>query len=132
MNSEISEAEWVAARKADLAENKEQSDGGLATMYAAVNRMRQIGEAAAIRAGHQPMAPVSEKQKRAHNRLFHGYEPAPQSGSNVALTSELTIPSNPLRDGTVGTTKSPIMDAPAARTAEIQSRSKFDSVKHDL
>ena len=132
LNSEISEAEWVAARKADLAENKEQSDGGLATMYAAVTRMRQIGEAAAIRAGHQPMAPVSEKQKRAHNRLFHGYEPAPQSGSNVALTSELTIPSNPLRDGTVGTTKSPIMDAPAARTAEIQSRSKFDSVKHDL
>ncbi|TCB00912.1 transposase [Rhizobium leguminosarum bv. viciae] len=132
LTSEISELEWVAARKADLAENKEQSEGGLATMYAAVNRMRQIGEAAAIRAGHAPMVPVSEKQKRARNRLFHGYEPAPQSGSNVALTSELTIPSDPLRDGKVGPTKSFDVDAPVPLKAAIQNRSKFDSFKRDL
>ena len=131
LTSEISELEWIAARKADLAENNEQSEGGLATMYAAVNRMREIGEAAAIRAGHTPMAPISDKQKRARNRLFHGYEPAPQSGSNVALLSDLTIPHDPLRDGKLGQAKTVDVNAPVARAPAV-TKSKFDSVKRDL
>ncbi|WP_426231652.1 DDE-type integrase/transposase/recombinase [Pararhizobium sp. DWP3-4] len=132
LTSEMSELEWIAARKADLAENKDQSNAGLATIYAAVNRMRQIGEAAAIRAGHTPMTPVSEKQKRARARLFHGYEPAPQSGSDVALLSDLTIAPDPLRDGMIGSTKTVDVDATSQVVPANSGKSKFDRVKREL
>jgi transposase InsO family protein len=124
--TDMTEAEWSAARAADLAANDAESEPGLGSVYSAVNRLRASGEAARLRADMSPMRLSEQDRAKRRRQLFSGYEPAPQSGSAVPVTSEIIIPRDELRDGTVSPVAR-VVDVDAAPVAPtLGNASKFN------
>ncbi|RWX19248.1 hypothetical protein EHI45_00995 [Rhizobium leguminosarum] len=122
--TDMTEAEWQVARAEDLAANAAETEGGLGNMYSAVNRMRKSGQAAILRADLSPMRPSAEELAKRRRQLFSGYEPAPMSGASVPLISEVIIPIDELRDGSVSPVPRVVnVDAPPPAVRKV---SKFN------
>lgn len=100
LDADITEAEWLAARRSDLQENAAQTESNVANIYDAVNRMRRSGEAAVIRADLSPMKPSQEYLNSQRRRLFSGYE-APVASPQGAMVSEIELPRDELRGDAV-------------------------------
>ncbi|WP_246754596.1 integrase catalytic domain-containing protein [Rhizobium lusitanum] len=98
INDDISLAEWIAARKEELAHNAAEAEDGMAAMYGAVNKLRRAGESATIRAHLNPAIPDAEERERMEREVMRGWKPGTRrSGTLPELVSEIALPADPLR-----------------------------------
>ena len=95
---DITLAEWIAARKEELAHNAAEAEDGMAAVYAAVNRLRRAGESATARAHLSPAIPDAKDYERMEREVMRGWKPgARRSGPLPELVSEMSPPTDPLR-----------------------------------
>ncbi|WP_312403711.1 DDE-type integrase/transposase/recombinase [Rhizobium sp.] len=131
--TEVSEAEWLKAGHAPGIHDAKDAETSLSHRLDAINRLRRNGEAATLRANFDSMIYDETRLEKARKQVFHGYEPAPASGSPVALISTLTKPYDPLHDGAVGPIQyHELDDEPVADVTEDPSTSQFDEDDDDL
>lgn len=98
IDDDLTLAEWVAARKEELAHNAAEAEDGMAAMYEAVNRLRRAGEAATVRAHLSPAIPDAEEHERMEREVMRGWKPGTRrSGTLPELVSEIELPADPLR-----------------------------------
>lgn len=104
LDDSVSLHEWVAARGLLRRQHAAESEAGLEAMYNAINRLRAIGEAAALRANLTPRHLDARHYDVIEADLFGAWE-AVKSASTPALTQEFSVPADPLRDGKVADTR---------------------------
>lgn len=92
--------EWAAARKAIKARNASLAAQGMTVMYEAINRIRQIGEAATLRAGLSHIVPSDEDFEKMNEQVFGTWVATPVTIEPV-LDDELVLREDPLRGGDV-------------------------------
>jgi putative transposase len=90
--------EWTAARKAIRDRNAENATEGMEIMYEAINRIRQIGEAATLRAGLSHVVPSDEDLEKLNAQVFGSWVASPVTVDHK-LDSEIVVPRDPLRGG---------------------------------
>lgn len=98
INDDITLAEWIAARKEELAHNATQAEDGMAAMYDAVNRLRRAGESATVRAHLSPAIPDTEEHERMEREVMRGWKAGTRrAGPLPELVLEMSPPADPLR-----------------------------------
>lgn len=98
LNDDITLAEWMAARKEELAHNATEAEDGMAAMYEAVNRLRRAGENATVNAHLSPAIPDAEEHERMEREVMRGWKAGTRRSSPLPeLVSEMSPPADPLR-----------------------------------
>ncbi|WP_245304028.1 transposase [Agrobacterium bohemicum] len=119
---DLSLAEWIVARREIRAQHASEAEAGLAAMYRAINRLRETGVAAALRANLTPRNFTAEHYKVAESELFGAWK-AVQSADTPSVTSSFALPDDPLRDGSIApTTAVPSFHAERERDARKKKR----------
>jgi putative transposase len=125
----LSLAEWIVARHRLRAQHASEAEAGLEAMYRAVNRLRESGEAAALRANLTPRNFTAEHYLLAEAELFGAWE-AVLSANTPAVTQSFALPDDPLRDGSVsGSTAVPAFHAERERNARKKKREAAAAAK---
>ncbi|MGB3813772.1 MAG: integrase [Shinella sp.] len=98
LNDDLTLAEWIAARKEELAHNATEAEEGMAAMYDAVNRLRRAGENATVRAHLTPAIPDAEEHERMEREVMRGWKAGTRrAGPLPELVPEMSPPADPLR-----------------------------------
>ena len=96
----LSLAEWIEARNELRKQNAAEAEAGLDAMYRAIDRLRNSGRAAALRANLTPRTLDAEHYLRIESDVFGAWV-AVASADTLAVTETFAIPADPLRDGSV-------------------------------
>ncbi|MFD1744479.1 Mu transposase C-terminal domain-containing protein [Rhizobium helianthi] len=97
---DLSLAEWIVARRDIRAQHASEAEAGLAAMNRAINRLRETGTAAAVRANLTPRNFTAEHYLLAEAELFGAWE-AVLSADTPKVTPSFSLPDDPLRQGSV-------------------------------
>lgn len=100
----VSLAEWIVARHTLRAQHASEAEAGLEAMNRAINRLRESGEAAALRANLTPRNFTAEHYLLAEAELFGVWE-AVRSANTPAVTQSFALPDDPLRNGAVSASR---------------------------
>ena len=100
LDATITLHEWAAARKTIKARNASLTAQGVKVMYEAINRIRQIGEAATLRAGLSHIVPTEEDLEKMNEQVFGTWVATPVTVA-PPLDGELVLREDPLRGGDV-------------------------------
>lgn len=93
-------AEWIAARNQLRASYATAAEQSVTVMYDAINRLREIGEAATLRAGLSPRIPTAADYLKWETELFSSWSVTPSSDA-PELAPLGTLPDDPLHLGSV-------------------------------
>ncbi len=93
-------AEWIAARNQLRASYATAAEQSMTVMYEAINRLREIGEAATLRAGLSPRIPTAADYLKWETEVFGSWNVTP-SANAPDLVLEGPSPDDPLRLGSV-------------------------------
>ena len=96
----VSLAEWMVARDNLRNQHASEAEAGLEAMNRAINRLRESGEAAALRANLTPRNFTAEHYLLAEAELFGAWE-AVRSADTPAVTQSFALPDDPLRNGSI-------------------------------
>ncbi|WP_234893738.1 Mu transposase C-terminal domain-containing protein [Agrobacterium vitis] len=117
LDGSVSLAEWIMARHDLRQQHASEAEAGLAAMYRAINRLRETGRSAALRANLTPRHLTSEHYKVVEADLFGAWE-AVLSATTPTLNHAFSIPDDPLRVGQVSDSNAvPDFHAERARDA---------------
>lgn len=126
---DLSLAEWIVARRDIRAQHASEAEAGLAAMNRAINRLRDTGEAAALRANLTPRNFTAEHYLLAEAELFGAWE-AVLSADTPAVTPAFALPDDPLREGSIApTTAVPSFHAERERDARKKKREAAAAAK---
>lgn len=98
LDGSVSLDEWICARRELRQQHAVESEAGLEAMLRAINRLREIGQAAALRANLTPRHLTAEHYEILEAELFGAWE-AVALAQVPALTQAFVIPEDPLREG---------------------------------
>ncbi|MGV2124020.1 Mu transposase C-terminal domain-containing protein [Agrobacterium vitis] len=96
----LSLPEWIIARKNLRDQHASEAEAGFEAMNRAINRLRQSGEAAALRANLTSRNFTAEHYLLSEAELFGAWE-AVLSANMPAVTQAFALPDDPLRSGSV-------------------------------
>jgi len=100
LDDTVSLPEWVTARDQIRKENAAEAEAGLEAMYRAIDRLRRIGTASALRANLTPRNLNAEHYDRIEADLI-GPWVAVRSANTPLLSEPFALPLDPLRDGSL-------------------------------
>ncbi len=100
LQRDLALAEWIVARNDLRTQHAAESEAGFEAMVRAINRLRESGTAAALRANLTPRHLTAEHYEIVEADLFGAWE-AVRSASAPGLTPAFALPDDPLRDGAV-------------------------------
>ena len=100
LGRDVTLAEWTMARHTLRAQHAFEAEAGLEAMNRAINRIRESGQAAALRANLTPRHLTAEHYEIVEAELFGAWE-AVRSANTPAVTQAFALPDDPLRDGSV-------------------------------
>lgn len=128
----VSLAEWIAARRDIRQQNASEAEAGLDAMFRAINRLRETGEAAALRANLTPRQLDASHYAILESDLFGAWE-AVSSASAPDLVKTFETPVDPLRDGSVSECRLiPDYHAERERDARKKKNKKNKKQKADV
>ncbi|TBG89399.1 transposase [Rhizobium leguminosarum] len=126
LDRSVSLDEWIVARRDIRRQNAAEAEAGMEAMYRAINRLRQTGVSAALRANLTPRHMDASHYAILENELFGSWE-AVRSASMPMLTQAFESPEDPLRDGSVSESRLiPEHHAERERDARKKKRQKAD------
>ena len=100
IDSTVSLHEWIMARMYLRQQHATEAEAGIEAMFRAINRLRETGKAAALRANLTPRHLTAQHYEIAEGDLFGAWE-AVISASTPTLSDAFAIPDDPLRHGSV-------------------------------
>ncbi|NKJ77842.1 Mu transposase C-terminal domain-containing protein [Rhizobium leguminosarum] len=126
LDRSVSLDEWIVARRDIRRQNAAEAEAGMEAMYRAINRLRQTGVSAALRANLTPRHMDASHYAILENELFGSWE-AVRSASMPMLTQAFESPEDPLRDGSVSESRLiPEHHAERERDARKKKKQKAD------
>jgi putative transposase len=127
LDDDVSFAEWVIARKELRDHYATANESGLKIMYEAINRLRESGEAATIRAGLSPRVPTAADFLRWEKDLFNGWT---VTAAEDALSLQTRTFDDPLAIGAVARPDlfgKHRMESPTKEPAQYDEDEEFDA-----
>ncbi|KQW82055.1 Mu transposase C-terminal domain-containing protein [Ensifer sp. Root127] len=119
LDDSVTLAEWIAARNELRAHYATAAEQGLKVMYEAINRLREIGEAATLRAGLSPRIPTAADFLKWESEVFGSWN-AMASQDTPPLLQEGPLSDDPLHLGTV------------VNRPELFSKDKFEKAHEEV
>ncbi|MDO1583621.1 Mu transposase C-terminal domain-containing protein [Rhizobium oryzicola] len=116
----VSLYEWMEARRQLRRQHADEAEAGLEAMYNAINRLRAIGEAAALRANLTPRVLNAQHYDIIEAELFGAWEAVRTAGTSV-LHEPFALPEDPLRNGTLADTRA-VPDYHEARKRDARKK----------
>jgi putative transposase len=125
---DMTEAEWIEARKEELAQNRAETDENYVPIRDYILKNRENGKAATMRAGLDPVVPSNAKLEKQRRDLFRNHVEVPKSGDEIKPDVPVLPPPDDMRAGSVVRPR-PAELEPAPMPTEKNSR--FDRNKWD-
>lgn len=127
LDGSVSLAEWITARDDLRKQHAAEAEAGLAAMLRAINRLRETGRAAALRANLTPRHPTAQDYEVAEAELFCAWR-AVLSADTPPLTEAFALPDDPLRSGSVSESHL-IPDYHAERERDARKKKRATAVE---